>query len=299
MADESYTFIVVPHAKARMRRFQVSVKLIKWTAAIALILGVALTGVLVHYASVSVEVYDQRRVKAENQDLRAKNHEYEQHVGQLQNRVQYLQNMVTKLGVMAGLEQSLPQQAPPVGGVGGVPGAESVAPSLEVGSLQSMENSLAALTVRSAKLEEFYRSQSVRLSSTPSIWPVRGYLSSGFGNRVDPFTGSRDFHPGIDISTPERHQGRRPRRRRGRLLRAEGRLRQRHHRGPRVRHHHALRPPGGLQRAAGPAAEARRRARLRGQHGPLHLAPPPLRGLGQRPGQNPIHFILDEYRSFG
>jgi murein DD-endopeptidase MepM/ murein hydrolase activator NlpD len=203
MADQSYTFIVVPHAKARMRRFQVSVKLLKWTAGIALTFGVALTGVLVHYASVSVEVYDQRRVKAENQNLRAKNQEYEQHVGQLQNRVQYLQNMVTKLGVMAGLEQSLPQQQPPVGGVGGVPGAESVAPSLEVGSLQAMEQNLTTLTMRSAKLEEFYRSQSVRLSSTPSIWPVRGYLSSGFGNRVDPFTGSRDFHPGIDISTPE------------------------------------------------------------------------------------------------
>ena len=32
---------------------------------------------------------------------------------------------------------------------------------------------------------------------------VRGYLSAGFGNRLDPFTGQRDFHPGIDISTPQ------------------------------------------------------------------------------------------------
>jgi murein DD-endopeptidase MepM/ murein hydrolase activator NlpD len=31
---------------------------------------------------------------------------------------------------------------------------------------------------------------------------VRGYLSAGFGNRVDPFTGQYDFHPGLDISTP-------------------------------------------------------------------------------------------------
>jgi murein DD-endopeptidase MepM/ murein hydrolase activator NlpD len=201
MADQSYTFIVVPHAKARMRRFQVSVRLLKWTAGLSLVLGIALTGTLVHYALVSAEVYKGRRDKAENTVLRAQNQEYKQHVGQLQNRVQYLQNMVTKLGVMAGLEQSLPQG--PVGGVGGVPGAESVAPSLEVGTLQAMEHNLTTLTERSVKLEEFYKSQSVRLSSTPSIWPVRGYLSSGFGNRVDPFTGSRDFHPGIDISTPE------------------------------------------------------------------------------------------------
>ena len=31
---------------------------------------------------------------------------------------------------------------------------------------------------------------------------MRGYLSAAFGNRIDPFTGQRDFHPGLDISTP-------------------------------------------------------------------------------------------------
>jgi len=37
-------------------------------------------------------------------------------------------------------------------------------------------------------------------AATPSIWPVAGWLSSTFGSRNDPFTGSRDFHAGLDIS---------------------------------------------------------------------------------------------------
>ena len=37
-------------------------------------------------------------------------------------------------------------------------------------------------------------------AATPSIWPVAGWLSSGYGTRNDPFTGSEDFHTGIDIS---------------------------------------------------------------------------------------------------
>lgn len=37
-------------------------------------------------------------------------------------------------------------------------------------------------------------------SATPSIWPITGWISSGFGNRRDPFTGGGDFHPGLDIS---------------------------------------------------------------------------------------------------
>lgn len=39
-----------------------------------------------------------------------------------------------------------------------------------------------------------------RLNCTPSIWPARGWVSSGFGYRRDPFTGLRQFHEGLDIS---------------------------------------------------------------------------------------------------
>lgn len=37
-------------------------------------------------------------------------------------------------------------------------------------------------------------------AATPSIWPTHGWLSSSMGNRADPLTGERDFHPGLDIS---------------------------------------------------------------------------------------------------
>ena len=38
-------------------------------------------------------------------------------------------------------------------------------------------------------------------ASTPSVWPVRGWLTSSFGNRISPFTGSVMLHNGIDIAT--------------------------------------------------------------------------------------------------
>jgi murein DD-endopeptidase MepM/ murein hydrolase activator NlpD len=37
-------------------------------------------------------------------------------------------------------------------------------------------------------------------AATPSIWPVPGGLSSSYGPRRDPFTGSPEFHAGLDIS---------------------------------------------------------------------------------------------------
>ncbi|PJA78548.1 MAG: hypothetical protein CO149_03380, partial [Nitrospirae bacterium CG_4_9_14_3_um_filter_51_5] len=39
-------------------------------------------------------------------------------------------------------------------------------------------------------------------ASIPSIWPVKGVLTSKFGPRVSPFTGKKALHAGIDIGAP-------------------------------------------------------------------------------------------------
>jgi murein DD-endopeptidase MepM/ murein hydrolase activator NlpD len=38
------------------------------------------------------------------------------------------------------------------------------------------------------------------LAATPTIWPVRGTVTSGFGWRISPFSGGREMHPGVDIA---------------------------------------------------------------------------------------------------
>jgi murein DD-endopeptidase MepM/ murein hydrolase activator NlpD len=197
MANEFYTFIVVPHAKARFRKFQIPVKLTKWVLGVTGTALLSVSVVMVHFTRLAAEVY---QLRAQNQVLSTKNHEYQTSAVQLQTKINDLQSVVTKLGFMAGLEQVLPDAK--VGGVGGVPSQETVAPSVEPAALQSMDVNVSKLAERSRRLEEFYRDQRALLSSTPSVWPVRGYLSAGFGNRLDPFTGQPDFHSGIDISTP-------------------------------------------------------------------------------------------------
>ncbi len=42
--------------------------------------------------------------------------------------------------------------------------------------------------------------QEATLARIPSIWPVRGRFASPFGYRVNPVTGRRDMHKGIDIT---------------------------------------------------------------------------------------------------
>jgi murein DD-endopeptidase MepM/ murein hydrolase activator NlpD len=201
MANEFYTLIVVPHAKARFRKFQVSVRLTKWVLGAIGVMALVLVGILTHYTWIAVEVAEIRRLRVENLALATKARAYEQNAGQLQAKVLQLQNMVTKLGIMAGVEHSLPDAS--LGGVGGLSRSETTPPSVDIAStLQSLDRAVGTLSHKSTQLEEYFSEQREVLASTPSIWPLRGYLSASFGNRLDPFTGMRDFHPGIDISVP-------------------------------------------------------------------------------------------------
>lgn len=41
----------------------------------------------------------------------------------------------------------------------------------------------------------------VRMASAPTLWPVEGPITSGFGARMDPFDREGAFHRGVDISS--------------------------------------------------------------------------------------------------
>jgi murein DD-endopeptidase MepM/ murein hydrolase activator NlpD len=297
MSQKFFTLIVVPDAKARFRKIQIPVRLAKWAAGTLSVAGLVVAAMLAHYFWISVEVEELRRLRAENQALSQKTREYEQNVGKLQARVVSLQKMVDKLGVMAGLDPA-PETTP--AGVGGALSSESTAPSLDPGfAVRSMDRNVEDLAQRSAKLESFYKDQKILLASTPSIWPVRGYLSSNFGNRVDPFTGERDFHSGIDISTPLGTKITAP---------ADGVVvtcAQKgaygnsiiidHGHGMVTRYGHlsgyAVRPGQRVKRGD-PIGHVGNTGRSQAPH--LHYEV-----WVRDQAQNPIHFILDEYRSFG
>lgn len=51
------------------------------------------------------------------------------------------------------------------------------------------------------ELLAFLHEQKSILASTPSIWPVKGWVTSDFGMRESPFSAGVEFHKGIDIAT--------------------------------------------------------------------------------------------------
>ncbi|MGH7229287.1 MAG: M23 family metallopeptidase, partial [Nitrospiraceae bacterium] len=54
------------------------------------------------------------------------------------------------------------------------------------------EQNLEVLTAAAEK-------RSTRWAATPSVWPVKGWVTSGFGPRISPFTDKPAMHDGLDI----------------------------------------------------------------------------------------------------
>lgn len=67
---------------------------------------------------------------------------------------------------------------------------------------RSLDNLDSDMSVHKDEKEELLRLLDRRksiLACTPSVWPARGWVSSGFGYRMSPFTGERELHRGLDI----------------------------------------------------------------------------------------------------
>jgi murein DD-endopeptidase MepM/ murein hydrolase activator NlpD len=91
--------------------------------------------------------------------------------------------------------------APPAGGIDdALPnGDQSIADLTQ--QMQQLARRLEDRELKLETLEVQLMNRDVRAEVTPSGRPVtKGWLSSGFGKRTDPFTGKKSYHRGIDFA---------------------------------------------------------------------------------------------------
>lgn len=122
-------------------------------------------------------------------------------LGQLQARLIRLDAMGGRLTEMAGLEQSEFDfdEVPPQGGPEAAPRAVSLD---ELGSelnifSRHLNNREKQLEVLDTFLEVHKLSQDTELTGKPA---PKGWISSYYGKRIDPFTGKKANHTGIDFA---------------------------------------------------------------------------------------------------
>jgi len=230
-SEETLTVIVFRGARANPWRLKIRKAFVKhgliWGLALLLIQG----GIVTHYVYQWNQLSELEEIKKELNSSRAKTGTFSTEVDGMKKRMLALETLNRKLQTMFGLEADDIQGLP--SGVAGQGGEEfpyetasDEATALTDGSAQKTGRDQAAsygfLTTdrkiseiksgldwlsQQSKLETqildelsaVAEKKAVQWASTPSIWPVKGSITSRFGPRVSPFTGKKALHAGLDI----------------------------------------------------------------------------------------------------
>jgi murein DD-endopeptidase MepM/ murein hydrolase activator NlpD len=206
MLSKRYTIVLADRTTGVVRRFTISLK-----PALIIIVSVVTLPILIGTGAAMKARHDVATMFATATTLEFENANYRAATEQLAGQIMALQTAMSDLGARAALDPSLQDSMDKLPAViksraMGGPTAAAALTSMAPG-LTSPENTFALLKDLLAGLES--RLQTVRsdvdkrnqlAAATPSIWPTHGWLSSSMGNRADPLTGEKDFHPGLDIS---------------------------------------------------------------------------------------------------
>jgi len=196
MQRQRHTVIFVPHAhaaRARLRKWQVSDLQILFAGVSLLLLSLVASWLAWSHFNSSVSPAEMTRLRHENARLRQVNQTFETSIQSLQSKLTSSEGRTRQLAIMAGLE-SLGSGAD--AGIGGGTRLDAATP-VDLAALHGRAGQVqGALDAIEVKLGERVR----WMSSTPTIAPVRGILTSGFGTRSDPMTHGPGLHQGIDIA---------------------------------------------------------------------------------------------------
>lgn len=127
-------------------------------------------------------------------------------LGDMKAHIIRLDALGQRLTAMAGIKSSEfnfghdpPQGGPEID----IPGARPQISDIST-MLSSLQGQIDLSGSQLSALENVILSRQLGQEIHPEGRPVStGYISSGFGQRVDPFTGGGEFHEGIDFAAPE------------------------------------------------------------------------------------------------
>jgi murein DD-endopeptidase MepM/ murein hydrolase activator NlpD len=196
--DKRYsTIIFVPHARAKFRKLKVSHRLLFSLVSLVTSSLCLSTFFSVQYFTSLSQTHELSKLRRENRELQTANEQFGKSVESLRTQLRTVEDRTRKLAIIAGIT-TLDEASQ--GGTGGVRNDENaVNPYRD--DVDKMSFRSHSLNKDLSVLEQKFMAQSRLLSSTPSIAPVRGILTDGFGGRSDPFTGEPGQHNAIDISS--------------------------------------------------------------------------------------------------
>lgn len=242
MNSKNFTFLITSNRKGATRSITVSSAWIKASGALAVIFFVLIGAASVDYVGLLLQEGENKRLRAENAQLTQQFQVVESKLSSLEDGLERIKALTTKIRLITNIEDEDRAMRLAVGPMPRVdqsefahshsheqrgPASEFLRrdslflqrplPNEARGELSSLHSrNYATLSIRIdravresglreqgvIKLQELLVERQSILNATPSLKPARGWFTSRFGYRVDPFTGRMDMHYGLDIAAP-------------------------------------------------------------------------------------------------
>lgn len=236
---DAYTVVVFRGSTAKPIRFSFSKKLLRRLLVCVGLVVLADLLVVSHYAIRTGEVWELAAFRTEAMSAREQTAAFSTAIDDLKKRLGAMNEVNQRLRVMLGIEvpktgdmaNGRGGEEVPISEEGGsIPGRTELDVSSGISKqtsegnqehssavgLEPSRDALQAITsvkeglewlskqatVQERILDELSQAaeqRSSRWASTPSIWPVKGWVTSGFGPRISPFTEKPAWHDGLDI----------------------------------------------------------------------------------------------------
>ncbi|TVQ79895.1 MAG: M23 family metallopeptidase [Bradymonadales bacterium] len=230
---EPLTLLLMTKGHLEVRKLYLSPKSIWWIkiGSVAAVCFLALSTVI--FIQFVVTLPDRSLLERENLALQRELNHIQFHLDTLQTTVDRVQRFNHKLRALTDVDKEFAKrQQGPLGQGGGEEVVEDGEFLYHFGDFSIEENSLELARdsqphldrrqrflvqklyswmnrlyrdteLESQSVEELFevlKGQKLQLAATPSIMPVRGWVTSHFGYRIDPFSGRRSLHRGMDVA---------------------------------------------------------------------------------------------------
>jgi septal ring factor EnvC (AmiA/AmiB activator) len=217
LRQKHFTILVVPHDKSKVKRLRVPQALlaaaIGLAASAVVLLGVGLYTSVVDHIRLEEVQNERARLEASNDAQLGQIKLFATRIQDIEARLEEMQALGRKLRAMANLNEQREMATPsPHFSIGGTTlGDERWAFSLynlETALTDEMRAELDRLSLESSlqeqslkELNQSFLEKSLREAHTPAIWPTRGLITSGYGERINPITRRYQFPTGVDVAT--------------------------------------------------------------------------------------------------
>jgi septal ring factor EnvC (AmiA/AmiB activator) len=198
LSAKKYTFLIIPEGSHQVRRFSFKRSILNVWFACAALVFVGLCAMTYDYIVSELDQSEFKRLQVENRQQRNELQRLVAGLEDLQKEMRLMAQTDAKVRIMADLTKP---KTDAMVGIGGPPEIDEDDSFAQLQTrIDEMRRDIDLRRESQEEIRGVLNDQRSLVGAKPDGWPIKGWLTSGFGMRKSPFTGKRKMHEGYDIA---------------------------------------------------------------------------------------------------